>query len=81
MQRYINNTDSVQLRVIPGLDEAAAMVAMMNRQAVVYCYHYLMDRGLPERFAHDLVSASCCLEQVAEINDWRWDKKWQILVA
>ncbi len=36
---------------IPGSEEAAAMVAMMNRQVAAYCYYYLMDQGLPELFA------------------------------
>ena len=49
--------------VIPRSDEAAAMAAMMNRQAVAFCYYYLQDQGLQEQFARDLVTASCCLEQ------------------
>ena len=65
--------------VIPSSDKAVAMLAMMNRQAVAFSYYYLVDSGLPEQFAHDLVSAPCCPEQVAEINDWRWNKKCQIL--
>ena len=67
--------------VIPGSDEAAAMVAMMNRQVAAFCYFYLLDQGLPEQFAHDLVAASCCPEQVAEIPSWKWDSKRKILVA
>ena len=67
--------------VIPGSDEAAAMIAMMNRQAAAFCYYYLIDRGLPEQFAYDLVKASCCPEQGAEIKEWKWDKKQRILLA
>ena len=67
--------------VIPGSDEAAAMAAMMNRQAAAFCYYYLQDQGLPEQFARDLVTASCCPEQVAEISLWKWNKKQKILIA
>ena len=54
--------------VIPGLDEAAAMVGMMNGQAATFCYYNLIDQGLPEQFVHDLVAALCCPEQVAEMT-------------
>lgn len=56
--------------MIPGLDKAAGMVvAMINSQAAVFCYFYLMDQGLLEQSAHDLVTASCCTEQVSEIKE------------
>lgn len=62
--------------MIPGTDEAAALVAMMKRQAAAFCYYYLNDQGLLDQFAHDLVVALlCCPEQVPEITKWNWDWK------
>ena len=59
--------------VFPAMEEAETMVAKMNRHLPAFVYYYLVDKGLSEDFALDLVRNSCCPTLVVEILDCKWE--------
>ena len=62
--------------VILNTTEAKVMVAMMNKQAVVYLYHYLIDiMGIDKDFVQRLLLGSLCPTLVHEVLRCKWNKK------
>ena len=65
--------------VIPNVDEAEVMVAMINKNVVAYLSNYLVDVGLPKAFVTDLLQASCDPSLFHCVSQCKWDKKKRLL--
>ena len=70
------------LAIIPAAcAEAERLIQMMNKQVVVFLYHFLLDASLPEAFIKALLKETCDPTLVKEISDCDWDSDTQTLTT
>ena len=67
--------------VVPNIEEAEMMVAMINKNVVAYLSHYLVDAGIPSSFVKALLKSSCDPALFHNMQKCTWDKKTKVLTT
>ena len=59
--------------VVPYIPEAEALVAMMNKQLLVYLSKYIVDTGMGKVFVKELIQGAICLNLNHAASTCTWD--------